>query len=272
MAVPDFQVEYRLCLNGQAIPVETKDMIFVDPLNLADTNSLNLPISTKVNLVSFKASADMSWLCKSLQFPDGDGSKCSKGRWWAHNSIRVPLLMEIKEAIKDLKREKKANQPTYHQCLILLEIRGQLLYVQNISAAVTLGLTKEPGTLNVPDPGIDPLVWFCTQLQKDIDEHLQQKPEKKAAPVPAEHEEQVQEVMERLKAHPQCQLVHYRPAMMIFRIRKKSLHGPANAGKVSEVKVLGPQQEDEDTGSFRGNTGHFPAEPLQGPQLPGCSG
>ena len=68
---------------------------------------------------------------------------------------------------------------------------------------------------------------------------FQHKPEKKAAPVPAEHEEQVQEVMERLKAHHQCQLVHYLPARMIFRIRKKSLHGPAHAGKVSEVKVLG---------------------------------
>ena len=43
MAVPDFQVEHRLCLNGQAIPVETKAMILVGPLRLADTNSLTLP-------------------------------------------------------------------------------------------------------------------------------------------------------------------------------------------------------------------------------------
>ena len=238
MAVPDFQVEYMLCLNGQAIPVETKEMILLDPLNLADTNSLNLPISNEVNLVSFKASADMNWLCKSLQFPDGDGSKCSKGRWWAHNSNRVPLLMEIKEAIRNLKQQRaRALLPTDHQCLILLEIRGQLLYVKNSSQAVTLGLTKEPATLIVPHPDI--LVWFCTQLQKDIDEHLQHKPEKKAAPVPAEHEEQVKEVMERLKAHPQCQLVHFSPSRMLFWIRKKSPHGPAIAGKVKEVKVVG---------------------------------
>ena len=238
MAAPDFQVEYKLCLNGLTVPVETKNIMLVDPLDLADTNSLILPDTTEANLVSFKASGDMNWLCKSLKLPDGDG-KYSQSRWWAHNSIRVPLLMEIKEAIKNLKQQKKTNQPTDHQCLILLEIRGQLLYVKNSSTAVTLGLTKEPGTLNVPHPDIDPLVWFCTQLQKDIDEHLQHKPEKKAASVPAEHEEQVQEVMERLKAHPQCQLVHFVPARMLFRIRKKSLHGPANAGKVSEVKVLG---------------------------------
>ena len=51
--------------------------------------------------------------------------------------------MEIEEAIKNLKQQKKANQPTDHQCLILLEIRGKLLYVNNSSAAVTFGLTKE---------------------------------------------------------------------------------------------------------------------------------
>ena len=78
MSFPDFQVENRLCLNGQAIPVETKDMILVDPLNLADTNSLDLPESIEVTLISFKASGDMNWLCKSLPLPGGDGRNCSK--------------------------------------------------------------------------------------------------------------------------------------------------------------------------------------------------
>ena len=56
-------------------------MILVDPLSLADTYSLNLPDSTQVNLVSFKASGHMNWLCKSLQLPDGDGSNHSNVRW-----------------------------------------------------------------------------------------------------------------------------------------------------------------------------------------------
>ena len=86
---------------------------------------------------------------------------------------------------------------------------------------------------------MQPLVWFCTQLQKDIDENLQQKPEQKASSVAAEHEEQVQEVMEKLKAHPQCHLVHFLPSRVLFRIRKKNLQGPASAGKIAEIKVLG---------------------------------
>ena len=101
------------------------------------------------------------------------------------------------------------------------------------------------------------MVWFCTQRQKDIDENLQQKPEKKAASVPAEHEEQVQEVTEKLKAHPQCQLVHFVPTRMLFRIRKKSLHGPANAGKVSEFKVLGLNKWRKTEGASRGSQDPF---------------
>ena len=109
MAVPHFQVDHRLCLNGFPVPVETKTMVIVDPLALGDTNSLNLPIATEVNLVSFKASGDMNWLCKSLQLPGGDGSNYNKGRWWAHNCFRVPLLIEIKEAIKKIKQLKRAS-------------------------------------------------------------------------------------------------------------------------------------------------------------------
>ena len=75
---------------------------------------------------------------------------------------------------KTLKQQQKANQPTYHQCLILLEIRGQLLYVKNSSTAVTLGLTKEPDSLTVPHPDLDPLLWFCTQLKQAMELMMQQ--------------------------------------------------------------------------------------------------
>ena len=104
---------------------------------------------------------------------------------------------------------------------------------------------------------LQPLGWFCTQLQRDIDENLQQKPEQKASSVAAEHEDQVQEVMEKLKAHPQCKLVHFVPSRMLFRIRKKSLHGPANAGKVSEFKVLGLNKWRKTEGASGGSQDPF---------------
>ena len=68
---------------------------------------------------------------------------------------------------------------------------------------------------------LQPLVWFCTQLQKDIDENLQQKPEQKASSVAAEHEDQVQEVMEKLKAHPQCHVVHFDVVYLRKKIERK---------------------------------------------------
>ena len=251
MAVPDFQVEYRLCLNGQTVPVETKHMVLVDPLNLAGTNSLDLPDSTDVNLVSFKATGDMHWLCKTLQLPVGGDDKYCQCRWWAHNSARIPLLMEIKQAIKNLKEKKKARQPTDHQCLILLEIRGMLLYVKNSSTAVTLGLTKEPGTLTVPHPDLDPLLWFCTQLKKDIDQHLHSKPGKKADhQLLVEHTEPVEEVLEQLKAHPQCEMVHFVPSRVSFRIHKRS-----GAGK--DVPVQGLNKWRKTEGGAKGSQDPF---------------
>ena len=255
MAVPGLQVEYRLCLNGLAIPVELQGMFIVDPLNLADTYSLQLPDYTEVNLVSFKATGDVNWLWQNLQLPGHDiDKKHPPCRWWRHNSNRVPLLMEIKEAIKNLKLDKEKASRATGTCLILLEIRGQLLYVSNNSRTVTLGLAKEPGSLpfcskDIGEPStprnnkdideFQPLVWFISQLQKDIDESLQDVPEEKPASVASEHEKQVEEVVEKLKAHPHCNQVHFLPSRMVFRIRKKNLQGPASAGKIAECKVQG---------------------------------
>ena len=109
----------------------------------------------------------MNWLCKSLQLPGDDiDKKHPPCRWWCHNSNRVPLLMEIKEALKNLKLGKQKASRTA-QCLILLEIRGQLLYVRNSSASVTLGLAKDLGTLicskDIDEPS-------TPRENKDIDE------------------------------------------------------------------------------------------------------
>ena len=68
--------------------------------------------------------------------------------------------------------------------------------------------------------------------------------------MPAEHEEQVQEVVERLKAHPQCQLVHFVPARMVFKIRKKNL-----ASK--EIKVLGLHKCRKTQGASEGSQDPF---------------
>ena len=247
--VPEFHVENKgLTLNGHTVPVVTKKMTLADPLSLSITIGVRLPdFGMELDLVSFGPSGDMSWLCKSLKVPDS-----KPDRWWAYCSVRLPLLIEIRESIKNLQAWKSIYQHLKGH-IVLLQIRGQVLYVENNSAVVTLGLTKAPGDLG---PHIDTLAWFCTELQKDIDEpHPHLGPEKRAYE-PAEHEELVHSIMKRLTAHPQALQVLFDPEEMLFKIHKKSLHGIGARGKVSEVKVLGL--------SIQKCLFH-------GPQLSGCS-
>ena len=229
------KVEYQLCLNNQAVPVEKKELNILDPLSLAEKWNLSLPEPAEVNLVTFKATADMAWFEKVLKLPS---------RWWVHNQSRIPLLLEIKEAIRSSRGQRKGSEillPSEHKSLVLLEVRGKLLYVQNTSTVVILGLTQDPGFLNVPNPDTEPLCWFCTQLQKDIEEHLTEKPEKqdKGSTIPEEHQERVKECLEQLQEHSQCHAVHFVPSRMLFRILKKNRCGPQNAGRVSEIRVVG---------------------------------
>ena len=217
-------LEYKLCLNRYVVPVEHKHMFLVDPLGLGEKNCLNIPESADVDLVCFKATGDKQWLMDALVLPGtlNSGGANGKSRWWASNSVRVPLIQEVKAQIKTLKQKKRANEPRDPLALVLLEIRGMLLYVKNSSMSVMVGLIKEPGLLNLPHPDSGSLLWFCKELQKDILENLDDKATKRdPGDVPAEYKEQVEEVLEVLKAHPQCQLVHFLPSSKSFRIRKR---------------------------------------------------
>ena len=215
-------LEYKLCLNRCVVPVENKHMSILDPLNLAERYSLNIPESADVDLVCFRATGDKWWLLKSLNLPCFGSASC-KASWWVHNSSRVPLLQEVKAQIKSLKQKKRPNEPREVQALVLLEIRGMLLYVKNSSMSVMVGLIKEPGLLNLPHPDSGSLLWFCKELQKDILENLDDKATKRdPGDVPAEYKEQVEEVLGVLKAHPNCQLVHFLPSSKSFRVRKTS--------------------------------------------------
>ena len=104
--VPEFHVENKgLTLNGHTVPVVTKRMILSDTLSLSISLGVRLPDSLELDLLSFGPSGDMSWLCKSLTVPDNN-----PGRWWAYCSVRLPLLTEIRESIKNLHVWKRQYQ------------------------------------------------------------------------------------------------------------------------------------------------------------------
>ena len=90
MATLNFEV--LLCLNGVPVPVVKETMPIIDPYQLVgDFEHLSLEEDLEVDLVSFKASADVLWLRKALELPH---------RWWLLKSSQLPLLQEIKELIK----------------------------------------------------------------------------------------------------------------------------------------------------------------------------
>ena len=231
--VPEFHVENKgLTLNGHTVPVVTKRMILSDTLSLSISLGVRLPDSLELDLLSFGPSGDMSWLCKSLTVPDNN-----PGRWWAYCSVRLPLLTEIRESIKNLHVWKRQYQHLKDHIIPLL-IRGQILYVDNNSAVVTLGFTKVPSD---PGPHLDILSWFCSELQKDIDANAAPHATMtlKSHYDPEEHGEIVQTIINRLVAHPQALQVLFDPAKMAFQIYKKSLHGIGARGKALQIPVLG---------------------------------
>ena len=236
--VPEFHVENKgLTLNGHTVPVVTKKMVIADPLSLSMTINVRLPdFGMEVDLVSFGPSGDMSWLCKSLTVPE-DIYYSGACRWWAYYSVRLPLLTEIRESIKNLHAWKRQYQDLKDHVILLL-IRGQILYVDNNSAVVTLGFTKVPSD---PGPHLDILSWFCSELQKDIDANAAPHATMtlKSHYDPEEHGEIVQTIINRLVAHPQALQVLFDPARMAFQIYKKSLHGIGARGKALQIPVLG---------------------------------
>ena len=80
----------KLCLNKQVVPLEKQTLDITDPCGLFHAD-VDLE-EQETSLVSFKATSDMEWLCKTFEL---------SSRWWVNNCSKIPLLNEIREAIKE---------------------------------------------------------------------------------------------------------------------------------------------------------------------------
>ena len=193
----------------------------MDPYELIGLGlGLSIDEGTKVSLVRFHGTADMSWLMKSLEKPV---------KWWVHNCNRIPLILEIRELIK---AHKKKGAPANRKCLVPLQIRGNTLFVLNDTQGTTLGLLRvqvgeQPGSPEKEQPGslknqAATLLWFCDELQKDI-EHLPKKSQKplKEDRALLEYQEAIERTLESIQAHPQCCSSHYSPSRLRFKVFRK---------------------------------------------------
>ena len=84
MATFDFKLSWTL--NGFAVPVEKKEVTFLDPQHLAleaTLGDLDLDAEVEMRRASFKASSDMKWFLKALELPS---------KWWISHCRQLPLL------------------------------------------------------------------------------------------------------------------------------------------------------------------------------------
>ena len=141
------EVAQRLCLGEHAVPVERLSLPFVDPYNLSTITAEFIVVS----LVSFKASGSKGWLEQGLQVPS---------RWWPRNHASLPILQEILELIRQ--QNPKTGQsclPRSQKSLIALKVRDRILWFQNDSRCVILGVLDG-------DKGLADFRWFLEELSK----------------------------------------------------------------------------------------------------------
>ena len=116
MSTLNFQL--LLCLDGVSVPVVKETLQVIDPYDLGGDPQMNLDLDQNlaVDLVSFKASADVHWLMPSLGLAL---------RWWVLNCTQLPLLQEIKDLIKVKKLPQLPDHLPKQQCsLVLLKVRA----------------------------------------------------------------------------------------------------------------------------------------------------
>ena len=214
-------LKFALTLNNLVVPVVQKDMHFIDPYAIAGDLDMDLENSKNISIVNFKATADMHWFEKTLGFKEK--------RWWVHNHCKIPLLLEIREAIQNKKPKagSTARMPREAGSMVFVRVRDRLLCVQNITNLVMLGLIGSPGASpGTPEDQVAVLKWFLNELRMDI-ENLETTQHsvvhKKATKHSVEEPEEdiMNEIIETIQDHPQCLRVCFAPSRRSFKVVKK---------------------------------------------------
>ena len=121
------------------------------------------------------------------------------------------MLLEVRELTKTNRPKRKDRASVDHKHLMVLEVRGKTLFVQNDTAKVVVALT--------PGDNFDPLLWFLDELQQDIENLSQEQPAKaRKTSIPQEHADAVEECLQSLREHPRCALAHFVPSRNIFKV------------------------------------------------------
>jgi len=200
------QVKRSLGVNDYVVPVEEVSVPWGDPFNLASHEDENMTVS----LVNFKATGKHLWLEAALNVP---------ARWWVRHRHQIPLLLEIQNQIRETRPKAGAavRLPRNSKYLLPLQVRGKVLWFQNVSSTVILA---------VRDEALQDLGWFLEQIKED----LKETPEDDAPPeapalqresIPEALKTPVQESLQTLREHAACSSVSWLQSKLSFRVKRK---------------------------------------------------
>ncbi len=133
--------------------------------------------------------------------------------WWICNTKAIPLLCEIKDAIKKGRRLLPTRAHARTSDFVVVAVRGVTLLVRNRTDAVALALASNAGM----DAGsfedkANILVWCLTEMEKDI-RKLQPEEDVKM-------DNAVKLAMGVLRASSEVHDVSWRPSSNVFRVTK----------------------------------------------------
>ena len=223
-----YPIGMKLCLGDIAIPVSEKTMDLVDLHNLRDGDHDGQVYSC----VSLKATAEMWWFLKALV---GQGLKTITTRWWIHQQHAIPLLMELRQAIKQGKTTSGSDRHLSRlpNAVVPVRIRDSVILVVNHSLNLTLAL--ESGK------EVEVLQWFLKHLTLDIKKMLaapaageepaepqgdaeepassSSRPSKRRQALEDPEEEQILlQSLAVVQGHEQCSSAVFLPSRLTFKI------------------------------------------------------
>ena len=209
----DFKVEYQLTLNDEVVAAPVEIITYSDPLGLAESIDLNLGESHQVKLLSLKATQNLKWLEKALKLPD----KYLKIKT---NLRKFRLIQEIHDAVEDTKKDLRR---TSKWALLLLHIRNRNLFVQNRTDCVIVGLVGVAGGSTSEDEK-ETLQWITKQLHQDLEFVLDPAGQVpggcwKRSEIWGTYEDEITQIVENLKKHPQCMKATWVPSRRSFKVQ-----------------------------------------------------
>ena len=235
--MPLFDVAYKLCLDDSMVPMYVKSLRHAD--------AVHDPATHEYMCLNLKANGNLRWLEMGLKL---------KFRWWKQYQNQVPLIREIKEAIRSTRCTHGVGGRHHSSCMpkavLPITVRGRKLFAVNRYRGLTIACKSYWGEDR------ELLRWLLEQLAQDLEawtpvdlehngepEDLQEGgplSDDEASEAEEEEEEDLEteppdhlailetrlkrareEAVTTLRLHPRCEHASFYPSRLSFSLKRK---------------------------------------------------